>query len=279
MTIESDLNTSSAGQAFPVWLQAYGDAARAIVSMPSLFLITFAAVTAVYAIPVESLFLETSGARASRWDSHLARMTFAISEEAFILAPLLIAVHRYVILGETTRGFSLSPADRYLRFVSNAIVFGIATEVVGIFMQFKVLTALAATSLPTTVFLLLLPIAAASVPLLFLPMLVAFPAIAIDAPRVKALREGIRHYRTLFYTMLLAWLPALAILMAIAASYFLLMLNGTLPRPRAGALSAFTMSSAAMDVFSGAMTVFFGAVFAAAVSRLYRSFTGMDARV
>jgi len=230
----------------------------------------------VYAIPVEVLFPQTFGAGGSHWISILIGMAYSIPK-SFIVAPLLIAVHRYVILGETTRGFSIHPAGRYLSFAGCAIAFEIAIEAPAVAIQAFALpvklTAIAA-GFPPVIALVLLPVIATMiVPLLLLPTLMVFPAIAIDAPRVKAWRKGIRHYWRLCYTMALAWLPAIAIFMSYLA--VMRVLIGTLPLLAKDPPLAFLISS---TVFSGAMTVFLGAVFAAAVSRLYRSFTGMDAR-
>ncbi len=275
MTIANNSNAARAGRAYPAWLQAYRDAARAIAAMPAVFPIAFAAVTAMEAIPLKILFPEMPG--VSPWPPFLARMSFLISAKALILAPLLIAVHRYVILGETVRGFPIRPAGRYLRFVACAAVFEIAIQLPIEAISVKMLEqAVSGTaSVPPIVLIPLAFIVAAIAPLLLLPTLLVFPAIAVDAPEVKAWREGIRHYWRLFYTMVLAWLP----LPVIEVSYLVLVRTGTLPPPLEDTLSPLTAGSAAITVLSCAMTVFFGAVFAAAVSRLYRSFTGVDAHV
>ena len=237
--------------------------------MPVVFLDTLVGMFVIEAIAVKFLSAETSGAGASQWKLELASMALAIPE-AFILAPLLIAVHRYVILGETARGFSIRPARRYLSFVAYAIVFQIAIEapIAAISVQITDQVAIAAAFVPLALILPVL-IAAVIVPLLLISTLTVFPAIAIDAPRAKAWREGIRHYGRLFYTMALASLLALLPVFAIGMGYAVLMEDEILPPPDSLPLTFATISAAA--------SVFFGAVFAAAVSRLYRSFTGIDA--
>jgi hypothetical protein len=50
--------------------------------------------------------------------------------QGFLLAPLLIAVHRYVLLGEVRRYYSFRPIGRYLRFVGYAVIFEIMFEFV-----------------------------------------------------------------------------------------------------------------------------------------------------
>ena len=69
--------------------------------------------------------------------------------------------------------------------------------------------------------------------------------------------------------MMLATLLALLPVFAIGMGYAVLMEDEILPPPDSLPLTFATISAAA--------SVFFGAVFAAAVSRLYRSFTGIDA--
>ena len=227
--------------------------------MPAAFLITFAVWIAALRIPMKILLLVVFGPEADGWNSRL----IDIIPEALILAPLLIAVHRYVLLGETAHGFPIPPADRYLSFAGCAIAFEIAIHV-----PIAAISAMSATaSIPRISLIPLSFIAGAILPLLLLPTLLVFPAIATDAPQVKAWRVGIRHYWRLFYTMLLAWLPAPAI--TLATLYVLRSLIE---------ISPLWVSLLAFATISAAASVFFGAVFAAAASRLYRSFTGMDAR-
>ena len=50
--------------------------------------------------------------------------------QAILLAPLAIAVHRFVILGETANRYPLEPASsRYLRFVGFAILVKILWQI------------------------------------------------------------------------------------------------------------------------------------------------------
>ena len=46
--------------------------------------------------------------------------------QPFVIAPLAIAVHRYVLLGEVTAGYAIDPSSpRYLRFVSFAVLINV----------------------------------------------------------------------------------------------------------------------------------------------------------
>ena len=229
--------------------------------MPAVFLIAFAIWIAALRIPMKILLLVVFGPQADGWNSPL----IDIIPEALILAPLLIAVHRYVILGETARGFPIPPADRYWSFAGCAIAFSFAIQAPNAAVSAMMME----QAVSGTALILLAFLAGAIPPLLLLPTLLVFPAAAIDAPRGKAWRAGISHYWRLLYTMVLAGLPALAITFAMIYVLTVLVRNEILP-PLWGSLLAF--------VIGAVKTMFFGSVFSAAVSRLYRSFTGMDAR-
>jgi hypothetical protein len=147
---------------------AWRDAFRAIELMPAVVGIAFA----LYLAMSFGLSAINTGPDPVTGGPWLPIISIGASiVQAVLLAPLAIAVHRLVLLGETTSRYPLEPnSSRYLRFVGFAIL-----------VKFLWL-------IPST-FESLLPVVSFIASVLFITALIMvvrrailFPAIAIDAP-------------------------------------------------------------------------------------------------
>jgi hypothetical protein len=103
--------------------QAWIDAARAIRAMPlvtACALVIYALIAVGVFFAVEALLLN-SGRSLAQWLASPAWFVFSVfdgSMRIILLAPLAIAVHRFVIRGEVARGYPLHPLrPSYLRYV------------------------------------------------------------------------------------------------------------------------------------------------------------------
>jgi hypothetical protein len=125
-----------------------------------------------------------------------------------VLAPLAIAIHRYVLLGEVGTSYSFNPSDRRLvRFVGAEIIYS------AVFFA-----PLAAASIAMDTWKLSLPAlggvlsAIAVVIVIGIRLLMIFPAIAVDAPGASwgnALADSRGKTLRLFCTLVLAALVVL----------------------------------------------------------------------
>lgn len=103
---------------------AWRDAFRAIGAMPVVAGITYALVLATSLANV-AIVPNPYALLGSPWFPVVA-IVFSGVVPAILLAPLAIAVHRFVLLGERTNRYALEPSSsRYLRFVGLAIIVNI----------------------------------------------------------------------------------------------------------------------------------------------------------
>jgi hypothetical protein len=243
--------TSDTSRTYPVWAEGILDAVKAIKQMPDVALPAFAAMFGSSLI-MPSFSDPAPG--ANNVTSHLVNIAFIIINSLF-LAPLLIAVHRYVLLGEPTRVYSFLPVGRYLRFVLYAMVFEIAFETPGL------TAALLGSGENVAITAFIIEMSGSIVmALFFLRVLVLFPAIAIDAPNASwraAMEESKGRFWTLFFTFFQATV-ALVLICVVALTPVALVFPALL-----------ITALAAIEVFSGAM-------FAAIASRLYLSFAAQS---
>lgn len=108
--------STTAPSIFGAAVQAWVDAFRAVVAMPAVATIGFALLLAIGLAADLLPPLIRSGAPETLGQS-LIWSGAASMVESFLLAPLGIAIHRYLLLGEVTRGYALQLADhRFLRF-------------------------------------------------------------------------------------------------------------------------------------------------------------------
>jgi len=177
--------------------------------------------------------------------------------QGFLLTPIAIAVHRYVLLGELTGSYRLSPADpRFRRFFLFTVVIQALMAVPGMLMSVAGgASGVTAFIVGLAAFVLLVVAAIVS-----LRTLILFPAIAVDAPGAEwnnALQDTKGHSWRVFFIVLLTAIPAVAIY---APLYWWLWFPAG-PSAAGGVILALVQS-----VFGVLMI----AAFAAMASRLYR---------
>ena len=99
------------------------DAFASIAAMPTTCGITFVLVLALSA--ANTLLVPQPAGTESGTAPLVAGFITGIIQ-SFVIAPLAIAVHRYVLLGEVTAGYAIHPSSpRYLRFVSFAVLINV----------------------------------------------------------------------------------------------------------------------------------------------------------
>ncbi len=164
---------------------AWRDAFRAINAMPAVAGIAFV-ITVILAVPTLFIFSDPVAAKPSV-GSHVVSFVLSVIQ-AFLIAPLAIAVHRFVLLGEVTGGYSINPSSpRYLRFVTFSLVIILIYTVPG-WIADMIHSPLPSDSTDPAeslryaaysllmIFLIIIPIT-----IVVLRRLILFPAIAVDA--------------------------------------------------------------------------------------------------
>jgi hypothetical protein len=230
---------------------AWGDAFRAIGAMPVMAGIAFVLILvtslATYAL-VDSLWLPVVSIGAS-------------IVQAALLAPLAIAVHRFVLLGERTNGYPLDPgSSRYLRFVGFAILVKILWLIPSMIQLFiprvRDIPGLpAALSIASIVLLI-------AVIIIVVRRVILFPAIAIDAPGATWSRAGLDTKGSSWSVAFIFILTVLPVLVIGGILYTILLL--TLARSSVGSLLTLSVLGAVV----GVPTL---CAFAAAASHIYRA--------
>jgi hypothetical protein len=175
--------------------------------------------------------------------------------QAILLAPLAIAVHRFVILGETTNRYPLEPAsNRYLRFVGFAILVKILWLIPSTIQSLIPADSGLAGVVGIPAFVL-----AITVVIIVVRRAILFPAIAIDAPGKARLDTKGSSWRVAFVFVVTA-LPILVINGLLAWLWF----SGLTPeaQPSAGSLLFFSVIGAVIAIPALC-------AFAAAASHIY----------
>lgn len=143
----------------------------------------------------------------------------------FLLTPFLIAVHRYIVLGEITQHYMLAP--RSLRF---QLFFGWLASVLVMTAIVGALPKVLGFSNPASQIVVV--VAAFAVLALVTRMTILFPAIAVDAPGAtwrNAVNDSKGHGWFIFFLLLVAMLPT-GIAFALAGVTSVLVLGPMLGR-------------------------------------------------
>ena len=168
---------------------AWRDALRAMLAMPTIAGIAF---VITVALAVVTLFISPDPiAGKAGLVSHFLSFVLNIIN-AFLIAPLAIAVHRYVLLSEVTSGYSIDPSNpRYLRFVTFSLAILLMFAVPGWILDAlyspptidpktdpKILEESLGLSIaiPLVIVAVLIPLI-----IVVLRRIILFPAIAVDA--------------------------------------------------------------------------------------------------
>ena len=187
--------------------RAYFDLRDVYQHLNSLVIMAFILTLAVSAV---GFFLSGLGIASLSLIVHLlVNVAFG-----FVIAPYLIAVHRFIILGEVTKRYDLTPEDpRFRRFFGWTIVFALLSAAPAIL-----------TSILPLGFLrpLLTLILAIGVLVVTLRLILVLPAVAVDSDRVtwqNAMADTDGYAGRIFLIGLVAALPV-AIVAGILAGIF-----------------------------------------------------------
>jgi hypothetical protein len=96
--------------------------------------------------------------------------------ESFLLTPFLIAVHRFILIDETTARYAIAPrSPRFERFFAWSVLIWLLTASVSLLRPL-------AEGVPTGIGIGAVVVASVAVFVISLRLTILFPAIAIDAP-------------------------------------------------------------------------------------------------
>ena len=243
---------------------AWRDAFAAIAAMPVISGTTFVLMLIVSG--VSAALLPVREAAEAGAALQLASAITSIIQ-AFLLAPLAIAVHRYVLLGEISTGFAVEPSNpRYLRFVGFAVVLNVLMVVPGII--FAVLPADGPNMALGAVGFLLAFVLFIVIAIVTLRRVILFPAIAIDATGAgwaNARNDTKGHTWRVFFIMVCVSIPVIAI----SAPLFWMLMKP--PGVTLGSQIIFVVLSSCLQIPAIA-------AFAAAASHIFRALADRLAR-
>jgi hypothetical protein len=240
---------------------AWRDAFRAIEDMPVvagiafvLYLVMSLAFSAINANPYALV--------GTPW-LHIISIAASIVQ-AVLLAPLAIAVHRFVLLGEKTNRYPLEPkSSRYLRFVGFAILVKILWLIPS---TIESLIAVAGDNTPDladglgiVAFVLVI-----TVVIIVVRRAILFPAIAIDAPGATWSKARLDTKGSSWRVAFVFVLTALPVLVVNGLLYWLWLLLPPQAQPSAGSLLFFSVVGAVIAIAALC-------AFAAAASHIYRA--------
>jgi hypothetical protein len=204
---------------------AWRDAFSAMRRMPFVFGIAFVVMIAMTF--AQAILVPVSSEKALNMSLTEQLWLLVVTViQAFLLTPMLIAVHRYVLLGEITGRYKLNPFNsRFRRF----FLFALALHLIFDALFF------ASQNFPPSFshgkgIMLLLAFVCGMVA--FVRLLVIFPAAAVDAPHANwrnAWRDSEGHGWSIFLVLLLVMLPFLAITVAVAFILTFVGFMGKLP--------------------------------------------------
>jgi hypothetical protein len=170
----------------------------------------------------------------------------------FVMAPYLIAVHRFILLGEVTTRYDLEPGDpRFQRFFGWTIVFALLSAAPTILSSIL--------PLPGFLHVLLTLGLAIAVLIVTVRLIIVLPAVAVDSDRVtwqNAMADTAGYAGRIFLIGLAAGLPV-ALAAAILAVFF--------------ASFGFSLLALVAVLIQGAAGVIIASLLVAIASRLYET--------
>lgn len=180
--------------------------------------------------------------------------------QGFVLTPVAIATHRFVLLGELAPNYTLAPSQpRFMRFFIFTLVYQFLMGAPATLMQMSSSAGGWIAGVGGFVFFVLF-IAAA---IMSLRLLILFPAIAVDARGAdwrNALLDSKGHSWRIFAIVVLTTLPMLAVVLPL---YFAL----------AWPDGPGTTGGLALSLIQAIASVLSVAAFAAVASRLFAAFS------
>ena len=190
---------------------AWRDAFRAIEVMPAVASIAFVLYLAM-SLTISAINVSPYSLVDSLWLPIVSVGASVV--QAALLAPLAIAVHRFVLLGENANRYPLEPkSSRYLRFVGFAILVKILwlipSTIESLLPAARDIDPDVATGLRIVAFVLVIAIV-----IILVRRAILFPAIAVDAPGAtwsKARLDTMGSSWRVAFVFVLTALPILAI--------------------------------------------------------------------
>jgi hypothetical protein len=230
---------------------AYRDAWNAISAMPALAAAALVIILAIsvleYVLPLRALVLTSLG----------ALLTFLLGiARNFLITPVMIAVHRFIVLDEVTPGYVMALSQRRFQ-----LFFGWLLALTTV----TALMSLAATAFAGLSFGIVFAfefVVAIVMVIVMLKLAILFPAIAVDAPGATATNawaDSKGHAWRIFLIIFLASLPVLVVMTAFVPIF------GIDPRAGRG------LGAIAGLVVGGVANVFLFIVYVAIASRLFQS--------
>jgi hypothetical protein len=240
------------------------DAFNAIAAMPATCGITFVILLVLSGLSV--LFIPQPTIEEGGAGIGVINIIAGIIQ-SFLVAPLAIAVHRYVLMGERATGYALDPSSpRYLRFVGFAVLVNLLLLVPSLIITVappegqNVALAAGGGLAAFVLFIVIL--------IVVLRRAILFPAIAVDAPGAgwsNARNDTKGNSWRVFFVLLCTVIPVLAVSLPL---YWLLMRP---PTVTATTRLVFVVLSTMIQV----PTI---CAFAAVASHLFRAFADRLAR-
>ncbi len=251
-TMASEQNPPVFGTAVEAWRYAFAGFSR----MPILF---GSAMLAVFVLNAATLPLAPAPNEEPTVGIQLLGLVVTVVQ-GFLLAPVAIAMHRLVLLGELTAGYRPDPSDRrFMTFFVFSAVFQLMMDVPATLMALAGKGGGALGGIMMFVFFVVM-IAAVIVAL---RVLILFPAIAVDAPGAQwrnAYFDTKGHTWRVLGIVVLAALPALMVAMPL---FFLI---GWPDGPGVG-------GGTLLAIVQSIVSVLMIAALAAAASRLFMAYS------
>jgi hypothetical protein len=237
---------------------AWGDAFRAIGAMPVVAGIAFALVL-VTSLASFAIIPDPYALVGSPWLPVLSIVSSIV--QAVLLAPLAIAVHRFVLLGERTGRYPLEPgSSRYMRFVGFAILVKILWLIPST-IQTLSLGAKDNPGLMAGIGIVVLALFI-TVIIVVVRRAILFPAIAIDAPGATWSNAGLDTKGSSWRVAIIFFLTALPVVVVAGPLYWLLLTPPA--QPSTGSWVIFSVIGAVIGVPALC-------AFAAAASHIFRA--------
>jgi hypothetical protein len=240
---------------------AWRDAFRAIEVMPVVAGIAFV-LYLVMSLAISAINANAYALVSSPW---LPIISIGASiVQAVLLAPLAIAVHRFVLLGEKTDRYPLEPkSSRYLRFIGFAILVKILwlipSTIESLIPAARDNNPALATGLGIVAFVLVI-----TVVIIVVRRAILFPAIAIDAPGATWSKARLDTKGSSWRVAFVFVLTALPVLVINGLLYWLWLLLTPQAQPSAGSFLFFSVIEAVIAIAALC-------ALAAAASHIYRA--------
>ena len=187
---------------------AYRDVVRVLTSMPSLVFVTL---LVLLGCNVAEQRIMPADARGS-WTGDL--VTFAVQVvSTFLMTPFLIAVHRFILLGEITASYRLEPRQpRLLRFFGWSVALSAIALIPDLLLR--------AASPESLVNIGLIVVSFIATVFVTVRLTLLFPAIAVDAPGAAdyllAFSDTRGHVWRIVFIFVLALLPFVGVTIVLA---------------------------------------------------------------